>query len=113
MKYLSGTSGTGGTVIGTYRTMKNGSFTVTGLQAGAYIVEELASDSGHIVDAAPQTAYISGKQQDVVQLYFGNSPKSSLLISKVDARDGPRSVMWNFWSPPAMAPFWATPTGST
>ena len=49
---------------------------------------ELASDSGHIVDAAPQTAYISGKQQDVVQLYFGNSPKSSLLISKVDARDG-------------------------
>ena len=88
MKYLSGTSGTGGTVIGTYRTMKNGSFTVTGLQAGAYIVEELASDSGHIVDAAPQTAYISGKQQDVVQLYFGNSLKSSLLISKVDARDG-------------------------
>ncbi len=49
---------------------------------------ELASDSGHIVDAAPQTAYISGKQQDVVQLYFGNSPKSSLLISKVDANDG-------------------------
>ncbi len=49
---------------------------------------ELASDSGHIVDAAPQTAYISGKQQDVVQLYFGNSPKSSLLITKVDANDG-------------------------
>ena len=49
---------------------------------------ELASDSGHIVDAAPQTAYITGKQQDVVQLYFGNSPKSSLLISKVDANDG-------------------------
>ena len=34
------------------------------------------------MDAAPQTVYISGKQQDVVQLYFGNSPKSSLLISK-------------------------------
>ena len=26
----------------------------------------------------PQTAYISGKEQDVVQLYFGNSPKGSL-----------------------------------
>ena len=88
IKYLSGTSGTGGTVIGTYRTQKNGSFTVTGLQAGAYVVEELASDSGHVIDAAPQTAYISGKQQDVVQLYFGNSPKSSLLISKVDANNG-------------------------
>ena len=85
IKYLSGTSGTGGTVIGTYRTLKNGSFTVTGLAAGAYVVEELASDSGHIVDAAPQTAYISGKQQDVVQLYFGNTPKSSLLIKKVDS----------------------------
>ncbi len=88
VKYLSGASGTGGTVIGTYRTLQNGSFTVTGLQAGAYVVEELASDSGHIVDAAPQTAYISGKQQDVVQLYFGNSPKSSLLITKVDANNG-------------------------
>ena len=32
IKYLSGnTSGTGGTVIGTYRTSANGSFTVTGL----------------------------------------------------------------------------------
>ena len=46
---------------------------------------ELASDSGHIVDAAPQTAYISGKQQDVVQLYFGNSPKGAVLIKKIDA----------------------------
>ncbi len=88
VKYLSGTSGTGGTVIGTYKTSSNGSFTVTGLQAGAYVVEELASDSGHIIDAAPQTAYISGQQQAVVQLYFGNSPKSSVLIKKVDARDG-------------------------
>ncbi len=88
VKYLSGTSGTGGTVIGTYKTSANGSFTVTGLAAGAYIVEELASDSGHIIDAAPQTAYISGQQQAVVQLYFGNSPKSSVLIKKVDSRDG-------------------------
>ena len=85
VKYLSGTSGTGGTVIGTYKTSANGSFTVTGLQAGAYIVEELASDSGHVIDTAPQTAYISGKQQDVIQLYFGNSPKGSLLIKKIDS----------------------------
>lgn len=88
VKYLSGTSGSGGTIIGTYKTSANGSFTVTGLQAGTYIVEELASDSGHVIDTAPQTAYISGKEQDVVQLYFGNSPKGALLVKKVDAATG-------------------------
>ena len=85
VKYLTGTSGTGGTVIGTYKTSTNGSFTVTGLKEGTYIVEELASDSGHVIDSAPQTAYISGKQQDVVQLYFGNSPKGNLLVKKIDS----------------------------
>ena len=85
VKYLTGTSGTGGTVIGTYKTSTNGSFTVTGLKEGTYIVEELASDSSHVIDSAPQTAYISGKQQDVVQLYFGNSPKGSLLVKKIDS----------------------------
>ena len=85
VKYLGGTSGTGGTVIGTYKTSANGSFTVTGLKEGTYIVEELSSDSGHVIDTAPQTAYISGKQQDVVQLYFGNSPKGGLLVKKIDS----------------------------
>lgn len=85
VKYLGGTSGTGGTVIGTYKTSANGSFTVTGLKEGTYIVEELASDSGHVIDSAPQTVYISGKQQDVVQLYFGNSPKGNLLVKKIDS----------------------------
>ena len=85
VKYLTGTSGTGGTVIGTYKTSANGSFTVTGLKEGTYIVEELSSDSGHVIDSASQTAYISGKQQDVVQLYFGNSPKGSLLVKKIDS----------------------------
>lgn len=85
VKYLTGTSGTGGTVIGTYKTSANGSFTVTGLKEGTYIVEELASDNGHVIDSAPQTVYISGKQQDVVQLYFGNSPKGSLLVKKIDS----------------------------
>ena len=85
VKYLTGTSGTGGTVIGTYKTSANGSFTVTGLKEGTYIVEELASDSGHVIDTAPQTAYISGKKQDVVELYFGNSPKGALLVKKIDS----------------------------
>lgn len=88
IKYLNGTSGTGGTVIGTYKTSANGSFTVTGLKAGTYIAEELASDNDHVIDTAPQTAYLSGKAQDVVQLYFGNSPKGALMVKKVDSVTG-------------------------
>ncbi len=88
LSYLGGdTSGSGGTVIGTYRTSENGSFIVTGLKAGYYICEELESDSGHVIDSAPQSFYISGKDQDVVTLYFGNSPKGSLLVKKVSASD--------------------------
>nr|WP_325217513.1 SpaA isopeptide-forming pilin-related protein [uncultured Oscillibacter sp.] len=85
VKYMSGTSGTGGTVIGTYKTGPGGSFTINRLKAGAYTVEELASDGDHVMDTAPQTAYISGKEQDVVQLYFGNSPKGSLLVKKISS----------------------------
>lgn len=88
VRYLAGTSGTGGTVIGTYKTSSNGSFTVTDLKAGTYVVEEIASDDTHVIDAAPQTAFISGKEQDVVQLYFGNAPKGNLLVKKVDAVTG-------------------------
>mgnify|MGYP002692868608 FL=1 len=87
-RYLSGnTSGTGGTVIGTYRTSVNGSFTVTGCKAGTYIIEELSSDGSHVIDTPPQTVYLSGEDQEVVQVYFGNSPKGSLLIKKVSSAD--------------------------
>ena len=84
LRYLSGeTSGTEGTVIGEYVTSKNGSFTVTGLKEGTYIVQELESPDGHLIDSEPQTVYISGEEQDVVTLRFGNAPLGSLLITKV------------------------------
>lgn len=35
----------------------------------------------------PQTVYLSGEEQEVVQVYFGNSPKGSLLIKKVSSAD--------------------------
>ena len=88
VRYLSGnTSGTGGTVIGTYRTSMNGSFTVTGCKPGTYLIEELSSDGFHVIDTPPQTVYLSGNEQEVVQVYFGNSPKGSLLIKKVSSAD--------------------------
>ena len=89
IRYLSGnTSGTGGTVIGTYRTSGNGSFTATGLKKGTYIIEELSSDGDHVIDTPPQTVYLSGEEQEVIQVYFSNSPMGSLLVKKVDASDG-------------------------
>ena len=84
VRYLSGnTSGTGGTVIGTFRTSANGSFTVTNCGPGAYIIEELSSDGSHVIDTPPQTVYLSGEEQEVVRVEFGNSPKGSLLVTKV------------------------------
>lgn len=88
LKYLGGeVSGSGGSVVGTYTTSANGSFTVTGLRKGYYICEELESDSGHVIDAAPQSFYISGKDQDIVTLYFSNAPKGAVLVKKVSSAD--------------------------
>ena len=92
IKYLSGnTSGTGGTVIGTFRTSANGSFTATGLKKGTYIIEELSSDGSHVIDTPPQTVYLSGEEQEVVQVYFGNSAKGALLVTKVGDEGEPLS----------------------
>lgn len=84
LRYLSGnTSGTGGTVIGTYVTGPNGAFTVTNLKKGTYVCQELESDGNHSIDREPQTVWISGEDQDVVTLRFGNAPLGSLLITKL------------------------------
>lgn len=89
IRYLSGnTSGTGGTVIGTYQTSKNGSFTATGLKKGTYIIEELSSDGDHVIDTPPQTVYLSGEEQEVIHVRFGNSAMGSLLVKKVSDSDG-------------------------
>ena len=94
LRYLSGnTSGTGGTVIGTYVTGPNGAFTVTNLKKGTYVCQELESDGNHIIDRELQTVWISGEDQDVVTLRFGNAPLGSLLITKLsdDSKHEPLS----------------------
>lgn len=88
LRYLGGeTSGIDGTVVGTYVTSANGSFTATGLKKGYYICEEVESDSGHVIDSAPQSFYISGEDQDIVTLYFSNAPKGAVLVKKVSSAD--------------------------
>ncbi len=85
MRYLGGTSGSGGTIIGEYQTSANGNIIVTGLEAGTYICEEINAPNGYVIDTAPQTAYISGQEQDCLTLTFTNSKYGSLLIKKVDS----------------------------
>jgi len=82
-RYLGGTSGTGGTVIGTYTTSENGSIILTRLKAGTYIVEETKASPFYSIDTPPQTVLLSGKDQDVVTLRFSNQPYGSVLIKKL------------------------------
>ena len=88
IRYLSGTSGTGGTVVGEYRTSSNGSIVVTGLKAGTYICEEISAPDGYVITDAAETVYLSGKDQDVITVTFGNDKMGSLLIVKKDAVTG-------------------------
>ena len=86
LRYLGGTSGTGGTVIGEKVTDQNGVCSWTGLKAGTYIVEEVKPSPGYNIVEGPKTVYISGKAQDVITVSFDNSPDGTLLIKKVDAK---------------------------
>ena len=88
IRYLGGTSGTGGTAIGEYRTSSNGTIVVTGLKAGTYVCEEISAPDGYVITDAAETVYLSGKDQDVITVTFGNDKMGSLLIVKKDAVTG-------------------------
>ncbi len=85
VRYLAGGSGTGGRVLGPFTTGINGSVSVTDLDPGTYVVEEIAAANGYVIDTAPQNVIISGEEQNVVEVHFGNSPYGDLLIKKLDA----------------------------
>ena len=88
IRYFGGTSGTGGTVIGEYRTSSNGTIVVTGLKAGTYVCEEISAPDGYVITDSTETIYLSGKDQDVITVTFGNDKMGSLLIIKKDAVAG-------------------------
>ena len=88
IRYLSGTSGTGGTVVGEIKTSQNGTAILTGLAAGTYVCEEISAPDGYVITDATETVYLSGKDQDVITVTFGNDKMGSLLIVKKDAVTG-------------------------
>ncbi len=84
LRYLGGTSGTGGTVIGQKVTGKNGTCIWTGLKSGTYIVEEVDPADGYSIINASETVYISDNgTQSVITVRFDNAPDGQLLIRKV------------------------------
>ena len=88
IRYLGGTSGTGGTVVGEYKTSSNGTIVATGLKAGTYVCEEISAPDGYVITDAAETVYLSGKDQDVITVTFGDDKMGSLLIVKKDAVTG-------------------------
>ena len=86
VRFLGGTSGSGGTIIAERQTSSNGTFVLTGLKAGTYVIEEISAPDGYVLSEDDiQTVYLSGKDQDVITVTFGNEAKGSLLIKKIDA----------------------------
>ena len=84
LRFLGGTSGTGGTVIGQKVTGKNGTCIWTGLKSGTYIVEEVDPADGYSIVNASETVYISDNgTQSVITVRFDNAPDGQLLIRKV------------------------------
>ncbi len=84
LRFLGGTSGTGGTTIGQKVTGKNGTAIWTGLKSGTYIVEEVDPADGYSIINASETIYLADTgEQSVVTVRFDNAPDGILLIRKV------------------------------
>ena len=84
LRFLGGTSGTGGTTIGQKVTGKNGTAIWTGLTAGTYIVEEVDPADGYSIINASETIYLADSgEQSVVTVRFDNAPDGILLVRKV------------------------------
>lgn len=88
LRYLAGTSGTGGTVIGQKVTGSNGMAIWTGLEPGTYVVEEVDPPDGYSVIQSSETIFLADSgEQSVVTVRFENMPDGNLLVRKVCATD--------------------------
>ena len=84
LRYLGGTSGTGGTVIGQKVTGKNGTCIWTGLKSGTYVIEEVDPADGYSIINSSETVYLADSgEQSVITIRFDNAPDGNLLIRKV------------------------------
>ncbi len=79
-------SGNSGTIIGRYTTDKSGIIVITGLDAGAYIVEEVNPPTNYLLSKnSQQQAWLKADGTSVVEVVFANYPYGSILVTKIDA----------------------------
>ena len=85
-KVLEDISGNSGTIIGRYTTDSSGIIVITGLEAGAYLIEEVQAPANYLIsENSKQQAWLKADGTSVVEVTFANYPYGSLLITKVDA----------------------------
>ena len=86
LRFLGGTSGTGGTIIGQKVTGQNGTAIWTGLTAGTYILEEVDPADGYSIIQSSETVYLADSgEQSVITVRFQNMSDGILLVRKVCA----------------------------
>ncbi len=79
-------SGNSGTIIGRYTTDKSGIIVITGLEAGAYIIEEVNPPTHYLLsENSQQQAWLKADGTSIVEVVFANYPYGSILVTKVDA----------------------------
>ena len=84
LRFLGGASGTGGTAIGQKVTGSNGMALWTGLEPGAYVIEEVDPADGYSIIQSSETVYLADNgEQSVITVRFENMPDGILLIRKV------------------------------
>jgi uncharacterized surface anchored protein len=71
---------------GIYRVDSNGQVVLEKLNPGAYIVTEIRAPEGYVLISQPQTVVVN--PGDTQTLFFGNPPKGSLVINKLDSLTG-------------------------
>lgn len=79
-------SGSSGTIIGRYTTDDSGIIVITGLEAGAYLIEEVRPPANYLLsENSKQQAWLKADGTSVVEVTFANYPYGHLLITKTDA----------------------------
>ncbi|MBR1565204.1 MAG: hypothetical protein IJ649_00435, partial [Oscillospiraceae bacterium] len=71
---------------GIYQADRNGQIVLEKLTPGAYVVTETKAPDGYVLEAQPQTVAVN--PGDTQTLTFGNPPKGSLTIHKLDSLTG-------------------------